>query len=130
VGAILSGIAATCGCLLGAKLLNHSPGWLLLIIIPGEAIAAFFCIHFIGYLSADMLGHSAQETIPFGTYLAEVITHSTVTLRTYYTASTPTEVGGFGYVFTALQIIGFALGGILVYALSTFIPPRVNRDAN
>lgn len=116
VGAICSGLAAASGYGAGARYFNHRPTKLLLLNIVAISIATFFLLHYFNYYFLVVEGRPVRELMDFTSYLDSVLSHTAVRFRMMRgPVSGPVEIGSWGYLYAALQIVGFAFGGIAVY---------------
>jgi hypothetical protein len=116
VGAICSGLAAASGYCAGARYFNHRPTKLLLLNMVAISIATFFLIHSINYYFLVVDGRPVRELVDFTSYLDTVLSHTAVRFRMMRgPVSGPVELGSWGYLYAALQIVGFACGGVAVY---------------
>jgi hypothetical protein len=110
-GAMLVGGLAASGYYFGAFYLGRRPSpWLLLNIVV-ISVLAFFEIHSLTY-------NSLKVNIGFFDYLAFVYQESEHQIR----GSSIGKLGAWGYLEMLLQIGGFALGGIVVWALLSAQP--------
>jgi hypothetical protein len=113
VGALLSGFAGASGYLGGAWFFGHRPTRLLMLNIVITSLLTFFLIHYLAYITTEIDGKNVSDYIPFSQYLNIAI--RSTSMKSSYGGSTG-ELGSFGYVIAALQVIGFAVGGFTAYA--------------
>jgi hypothetical protein len=112
-GALISGFVAATGYWLGARILNHRPSKILLINMIGVSVGTFFLVHYLSYYSMEIEGVPVRSMVPFSTYLNIALTKVSMTFRFHASKLGETgELGGWGYVTAALQILGFAVGGL------------------
>lgn len=118
VGAIASGFAAATGYWIGSKVVNQKPTRRLLVNILILSVGAFFALHFMNYAIQEVQGEPLRQMIGFGDYLRFVHTHTSLSISFHSTnIGDLGELGTAGYFFGALQIAGFAIGGIVVYLI-------------
>jgi hypothetical protein len=116
-GALLSGFAAATGYLLGARVLNHRPTKILLINMLGVSVGTFFLVHYLSYYNMEVQGAPIRTAVPFAEYLKIALTKVSMTFRFHAAKVGETgELGGWGYLYAVLQILGFAAGGFGAYA--------------
>ena len=113
VGAIGAGLVPAGAYFLGIKLFNHRPSNLILLNMVCVSVGTFFLIHYLTYATLEVSGKLVHEYISFGDYLDFVVRHASI--RVGHGRASTGELGGFGYVYAIIQIIGFALGGVVVY---------------
>ena len=123
VGAILAGCIAAVGYYLGARLFSLRPTPLILLNMVAISVGTFFLIHFLGYASLEINGKPVSDHLSFGTYLDILLRHQSVGfyLRHVEVGSTG-ELGGWGYAYALLQIVGFAFGGVAVFGYLFLLP--------
>ena len=116
VGAIGAGCLAATGYYFGSILFGHRPSSLILLNMVMASIGAFFLIHYLSFISLSIDGTPISELVSFGTYLEVLYKKTSMTfhLRAAKIGSTG-ELGNIGYIVAIVQIIGFLLGGILLY---------------
>ena len=116
-GAFACGLAAASGYYLGARVFNHRPTTTLLLNMAAISIATFFLIHYLNYYFLVIDGKSVRDFIPFTQFLDFEISHTAVQFRFRgaLPIGTPVEIGSLGYLYAALQVVGFAVGGVAVY---------------
>lgn len=116
VGAIAAGFLAAGGYYLGARLFGHRPTAMILINMISVSIGTFFLIHWLSYITLAVEGTPVSNFISFGTYLDMILIQSSVqfSLEGHEVGSTG-QMGAWGYAYAALQIGGFAFGGLAVY---------------
>lgn len=115
-GAMGSGFVAAGGWYLGSLLFNHRPTPLLLLNMVLASVTTFFTIYWLGYASMDIDGKLVSDIMPFSEYMDFVLQHQSMEILVHGASKGTTgELGRWGYLTAALQIIGFALGGAVVY---------------
>ena len=115
LGAILSGFVAASGYRFGARILRQPPGRLLLAAVMATSAGTVFLTCYIPY--ALIVGNSLSNAVGFGTFLNLAIHAQSVN---FMGLGATGPLGRLGYVFFSLQVLGFALGGGLLYGtLST-----------
>ncbi len=113
VGAFLAGMAAASGYYAGAVTFHQKPVGGVLLNMVAASIGAFLIVHYVPYYLGEVRGVKIKYLVSFWEYLDLHMTHTSVsTLRGR--ASTG-SLGSMGYVYTAIQLIGFALGGLSVF---------------
>ena len=117
VGALGAGAAAGSGYYFGSIYLNLRPAKSMGIGVLMVSSATFFFVYWLGYRTAQVNGKSLYELVSYYNYLDWVLQNQSVQ---YYLGrgaiGEPEQVGKFGYVKAISQIIGFAIGGVAVYA--------------
>jgi hypothetical protein len=114
-GAIGSGLVAASGCYIGARLLHHRPTRFVLIGVLAVSAMTFFLINYLDYASLTVDGLLVRDAIPFTTYLTITLSNMSMSVCTHGTCTGGLNLGPFGYLVAALQIVGFFLGGVVVY---------------
>ena len=123
VGAILSGFAAATGYYLGARLFNHKPTKILLLNMVVISIATFFLIHFSSYYFLTVEDKPVRDYISFFDFLRIELSHASIQFGIRaHDIGEPVELGGWGYLYAALQVIGFAAGGLAVFSYLNSVP--------
>jgi TPR repeat protein len=112
IGAALSGMAASSGYLVGAEFLNHRLHRFFAINIIGVSVATYFLLNYMRYETMTVNGQPVHYALSFAKYLDLVIQNRQISLLGAASFGRP---GSFGYVLTAIQIFGFAAGGLIVY---------------
>jgi hypothetical protein len=121
-GAMLAGMAASSGYYFGARLLNFRPAKDLLVGIVAISTGTFFFIYWLEWVFLTVDGKPISEAIPYSDYLTYMITHTSVSLL-HGGLNNSLDLGsGGGYVYAALQIIGFAVGGFCIYVYLVGLP--------
>lgn len=118
-GALLAGFAGASGYYAGSWLFGHRPTRLLLLNIVIASVATFFLIYYLSYITLQMEGKRVSDYIPFLQYLDLALRSTSLEFR-YRGAvklGSTGELGYFGYAVAVLQVIGFAVGGFVVYAV-------------
>jgi hypothetical protein len=118
LGAIFAGIAAAQGYFWGSRWLGHRPTRLLLVNILLVAAGTFFLVHYLSYMRLAIDGLPVRNYIAFPSYLNLVLTQTSLTIRgeDLDEMRTIRTLGGWGYLYALLQVLGFAVGGLIVYA--------------
>jgi hypothetical protein len=123
VGAIAAGFAGASGYIAGARLTQRRPSPLLLLNILIVSLTTFFLVHYLEYRSLDIQGKHVADYISFPMYLDAVIESSSMSFMVRTTKVGETgRMGWFGYIPAALQVLGFALGGLVVWGYLTSLP--------
>jgi hypothetical protein len=115
-GAIFCGFAAASGYYFGARLFNHRPTGVLLLNMVAISIATFFLIHYLNYFFLEIDGKAVRDFISFSQFLNIEVSHTALQFR--FRAAPigeAVEIGSLGYLYAALQVLGFAVGGVAVY---------------
>jgi hypothetical protein len=116
VGAIASGFSAASGYYMGSRWFNHRPSPLLLWNMLSFAVGTFFLIHYLEFNFLTVDGARARDIISFADYLAVVFSHTSVEFRLRGARiGESVELGSLGYLYAALQALGFCAGGVAVY---------------
>lgn len=118
-GAGVSGFAAASGYYLGARFFNYKPKKIFLIGILGVSIGTYLFIQYLDYSLLEVKGESVAHYLSFWEYLDISLTNTSVQFSAgrsgHVKVGTPIELHSFGYVYALLQVIGFALGGFVLY---------------
>ena len=116
VGAILSGFVPAGGYYVGARLFHHRPTPSILFNMVSVAVGTFFLIHYLSYITMVIDEINVSDLVSFGQYLTVVVENTSVSvgIRSHEIASMG-ELGGWGYAYAGLQMLGFAVGGLAVY---------------
>jgi hypothetical protein len=117
-GAILAGFAGASGYCAGSWLFGHRPTRLLLLNIVIASVVTFFLIYYLSYVTLRVEGKQVSDYISFWQYLDLALRSTSMEFR-YHAAKLGStgELGYFGYAIAVLQIIGFAVGGLVVYGV-------------
>lgn len=111
VGAIGCGLVAASGYFASCRVLHLRPTPAMIVLPVATAIGTFITTNYFSYSQLDIgNGQSFSSFVSFGEYLRLVTTESGYTVG----SAEINRVGIFGYVITALQILGFAAGGVVV----------------
>lgn len=112
-GAIGAGLIAASGYYYGARLLNFRPTRNFLWVIVAISAGTFFFIYWLEYMLITVDGNSISDAASFGRFLNYSLSH---TAMRFSIRGRPigdaVDIGFGGYLYAALQIIGFAIGGI------------------
>jgi hypothetical protein len=119
VGAGFAGFAGATGYYAGSWFFGRRPTRLLLVNIVLVSVSTFFLVHYLSYSALEIDGKRISDYVPFTQYLDFVTRSASYEFRTLGSTG---ELGGWGYLAAVLQIIGFALGGFVLYAYLTAKP--------
>jgi hypothetical protein len=122
-GAIFCGGVAASGYWIGARLFNHRPSPLLLLNILLVSLSTYFAIHQLHYSNDVVSGTAVSSVMSFGEYLVAVTEN--MTYSTYHRGrevGPGLELGKWGWGIAVLQIIGFSIGGLVVYGFLLEVP--------
>ncbi|HUV68275.1 MAG TPA: hypothetical protein VMW15_01345 [Terracidiphilus sp.] len=120
LGAFLSGLVAASGYYVGSKLLSYRPGRGMLAVLLAISGANFFLIYWLKYVYLTVDGRAVHDSMTFPAYLTFTLSHTSMT--TGPGSGDAIELGWAGYLFAALLIAGFALGGLCIYAIVRSAP--------
>ncbi len=120
IGAMLCGFVAAVGYWVGSRLFNHKPTKLLLLNIVLVSVGTFFSIYHLEYTHASYHGTPLDQVMSFPDYLRASIEN--MTYKSSHSWEKPTELGKWGWGAAGLQVLGFSLGGWLVYAVLAGTP--------
>jgi hypothetical protein len=123
-GAGLAGFVASSGYYFGARLFNIRPARDLLLGVVVISVGTFFFIYWLEYMFLTVDGKAISDVISYSDYLTFSITHTSLNFgyRGHF-IDTPVNIGaGGGYLYAAIQIIGFALGGVCIYLYLASLP--------
>lgn len=121
-GAIACGFAAATGYWIGARLFNHRPSRGLLVNIVLVSLTTFFAIHHFHYTHDKVGGVPVEKLMSFGDYLTAVTENMTYKSSGGSSSDGGMELGKLGWGVAALQVIGFSIGGFIVYGVLTSVP--------
>lgn len=116
-GAIGCGFVAAVGYWIGSRLFNHRPTRLLLVNIVVVSLGTFFAIYHLHYTHDLVGGMTADKLMSFPDYLLGVTSHMTYKGSGSGVSEGAVELGKWGWGVSALQVLGFCLGGWLVYGV-------------
>ncbi|OAI56111.1 hypothetical protein AYO49_04840 [Verrucomicrobiaceae bacterium SCGC AG-212-N21] len=119
-GAVICGIVAATGYWIGARLFNHRPSRTLLFNIVLVSITTFFVIHHFHYDNDEVQGVPISKLMTYPEYLVAVTEH--MSYSSSRGGGAPTELGKWGWGVAALQVIGFSIGGFVVYGWLCSVP--------
>lgn len=122
VGAVLSGFVGASGYYLGARLFNHRPTKILLLNMVVISVATFFLIHYFSYYFLIIEGKAVRDFISFADFLRIELSHTSIQFGIRADDIEPVELGAWGYLYAALQVIGFAAGGLAVFGCLNSLP--------
>jgi hypothetical protein len=123
VGAGFCGAIAASGYWIGARLFNHRPSPLLLLNILLVSLSTYFAIHQFHYSNDVVSGVPISGVMSFSEYLVKVTEN--MTYSTYHRGrevGSGLELGKLGWGVAVLQIIGFSIGGFVVYSCLLEVP--------
>lgn len=120
IGAILCGVVAALGYWLGARWFHHRPTRLLLLNIVLVSLTTYFSIHELNYSHAQTRGVPLEKLMSYPDYLIAVTEN--MTYKPSASGEASWELGKWGWGVAALQVIGFCVGGFLVYGMLTSVP--------
>jgi hypothetical protein len=120
IGAIGAGFLASSGYYVGAKLLNRRPTKFLLVGMVMVALATFFLVHYLEFVTLRIAVPDTYDQTSFGNYLDIVFRNAS--LRFMGRPGNTGGLGAWGYVFAFLQVAGFMLGGLVAYVALTSQP--------
>lgn len=117
VGAGMAGFVAASGYYLGAKLTHQKPAGGVLLNMIGASISTYFLINYIPYYLIEIDGVRVQEFMSFWKYLDVVISNTSLSfgIRGHDVGATGELGATWGYAYAALQLVGFAAGGLVVF---------------
>lgn len=116
IGAVGAGFIAASGYYVGALVLNHRPSYLLLVNMIILSVGTFFLTYLVYYQLATYKGQPLSDFMSYSQYLAYILEHLYVKHMSSTTIAEKREyLGQAGYFIGLVQIIGFAIGAVLVY---------------
>lgn len=120
IGALGAGMVAAVGYLIGARLANYRPSASLLSVILTTSASMFFLIQWMEYSFMAVNGHPIQDSISFREFLSYTVAHTSLRfgMRGHFTGP-GIDIGTAGYLFAAVQTIGFLVGGLAIYGFLT-----------
>ncbi len=112
IGGLCCGLLAAGGYVMAARLLHVRPGPIDGLVLPVVlGVGTFFLTNWLTWFRFDEFGVILRENVGFVEYLKLLITESGMESTDGF--GDIDRLGNFGYVVTALQVVGFALGGWL-----------------
>jgi hypothetical protein len=114
-GAFLSGFAAASGYYFGAMGFNQKPSKGLMVTMVLVSGLTFVVIYYLGYYFLQVDGLFIREKVSFLRYLPIVLRGTSITVYNHGSNFSTGELGWGGFVFAALQILGFSVGGLAIY---------------
>lgn len=118
IGAIGSGWLAAMGYYFAAKWVGRRPTSLVLIGMLTVSVGTFFAVHYLEYRTIKIDGRPLAAFMPFPDYLDWAIRSTSYSVKGKDTG----KLGVWGYGVAALQVVGFASGGLIVYGMLTSLP--------
>jgi hypothetical protein len=115
IGAVICGFVGVSGYLAGARLLQYKPSGLFLFYVLAVSMGTYVLLYYFEYHFTVVEGHPLADAVPFGTFLVWVLGHQSYTIAPLHHFGS-VSIGFFGYLVAVLQVIGFAVGGLAVYA--------------
>jgi len=115
LGAILSGLCAASGYYFGARLFHRRPTRILIFNVIAVAILTYFLINYLTYSVLVTNGQPVSKLMGFSQYLDFVLRHQKMEFYTPGIIQRTGDLGGFGYALAALEVFGFAIGGLFAY---------------
>lgn len=123
VGAIGSGFVASLGYYLGARLIGHKPSGLLLLNILAVSVLTYVLVNLLNYVALRTMHDPAAEQCSFLGFMNAEMQEASMTIRSRGGQTTDTgRLGMWGYGLAALQVVGFAFGGLIVFGMLAAIP--------
>ena len=117
VGAVVVGMIAASGYYVGAKWRDRRPGPAVLAGMVSVAAGTWLLTYVLRYETLVVNGTPVCNLVGFGTFLDLAIRAETLTVRFQGMSGDTGPVGGWGYFFAGLQVLGFAGGGAAVYGM-------------
>lgn len=118
-GAMLSGFLAASGFLAGARLWHCRPSLPLLATMVLASVGSYVTIHWLDHRFMRIEGIRVADYVPFGEYLRVATSHQSLRVhlaRVGTLGGPPMELGKLGYGYSALQVLGFAVGAVAIHA--------------
>ncbi len=118
IGAIGAGVVGSVGFYWGARWLGVRPGGLAMAMVLLVSVATFFAIHYLEFTWSDY-GEG------FWSYLDAAVQSASYESRVGETrvgAWSTERLGPLGYAVAALQVVGFAIGGLVVFGWLRSMP--------
>lgn len=114
VGAAACGMAAASGSYGAAVLLNQPPSKRMAWNMAMLGFATYWLSQYLAYVGLSYEGKPISDYVGFWDYYRLAVTNAElVMLRGGHSAG---EVGSWGYALAGLQIAGFSLGGLALWA--------------
>lgn len=110
-GAIIVGLLAGSGYALASKLFNVKarPEFFLILLLV--AVVTYFLSHYVTYRFVLWQNQLTTTNLTFVEYVKTSAENSTIKSSRY--GQTETQLGGWGYLFLVLELIGFTLGSLV-----------------
>lgn len=118
VGAGISGFAAASGYYLGSRLFNHKPRKILLFNMLAISCGTYLFIQYLDYSFLEIEGIPVADYLSYWEYLDTSTTNTSIQMRFgrgHAKIGDAIELHSLGYIYALLQVIGFALGSLLLY---------------
>ncbi|MBC3873391.1 hypothetical protein [Undibacterium flavidum] len=123
IGAIGCGFLAASGYYLGSVLFGHRPSKMLMFNMVLISISTFFMVHWFSYASIEIEGKLLSDYISLIDYLKYILQHQSMEFRVHAVkVGESGELGSIGFFTAFLQIVGFAIGGFVVYGYLSNLP--------
>ena len=119
-GAIGAGFVAAIGYYFGARWTNYRPDEILLASMVVVSALTYFALHYFTYSTLRIEGIPLSSVVSYPRFLQFAITNQTYTIG--HTSTGGIQLGAWGYGITAIQIIGFSAGGLIVYGMLQGLP--------
>jgi len=114
VGAALAGLLSTLGYFFGALLFHQKPAGGLALHMAFTAVLVFVLMYAFDYVTLEVDGNPLWNYVSF----FEFVHHSIVTMEVNGDSGSSGELGvGWGYALALWEIAGFALGGLVPFAM-------------
>jgi len=114
---------AALGYYFGARFIGHKPSPLLLANMLVVSALTYFLVNFLIYCVLRAANDRLAQQQSFLVFLDASIREASMTIHSRSSKAVETgQLGWWGYGLAALQIIGFAVGGLIVFAMLTVIP--------
>lgn len=117
MGAMAAGLAAASGYYAGSRFLHYRPGPFVLATIVALSVGSLFGIYWLRYQLFTVDGTPLSQVLTYSQYLSYSLSHSYIRFGIGAEPITgPIGVGSAGYLLAVSHIVGFAIGGIAIYA--------------
>lgn len=118
-GALLSGFLAASGFFAGARLWHCRPSLPLLPTMVLASLGSYVMTHWLDYYYMRVEGIRVADYLSFFEYLRVATPHQSLRVHVAgvgMLGGRPMELGMLGYGYSALQVLGFAVGALATFA--------------
>jgi hypothetical protein len=122
LGAIAAGAVGAAGYYFGARLVGAPPGRIAVGSIVVASLATFFLLHYSEYRWLEVDGRRVRDLVTFPRYLDHRIQATSMEIDVHGRKGQTDRLDELGYVVAGLQLVGFAVGGLIVFGYLRKVP--------